>query len=400
MSGDGLSPARLARLHEVLAGHVQRGEVAGVATVTCRHGHTRIDTIGCQDLARGDPMRRDTLFRIASMSKPITAVAAMILVEEGVITLDEPLDRLLPELAGRRVLRRIDSPLTDTEPARRALTLRDLLTFRLGIGLLIGPPERYPIQRAMNELQLIGRKPPTPCAPDEWIRRLGTLPLMYQPGERWIYHVGSEILGVLIARASGLPLESFLRQRLFEPLGMRDTGFHVPLGQLGRLASCYQPTGPGGALELFDDARDSQWSRPPAFPNGGNGLVSTLDDYLAFGRMLLGHGQLGGTRILSRPGVATMLIDYLTAEQKDGTGFTPSFWDNRGWGFGLAIVTRRDSLFTTPGRFGWNGVYGTSWACDPHEDLVAILMIQRLSYDPVARINQDFWTLLDQAIDD
>jgi CubicO group peptidase (beta-lactamase class C family) len=400
MSGDGLSPARLERLHEVLAGHVRRGEVAGVATVTCRHGRIRVDTIGCQDLSRGDPIRRDTLFRIASMSKPITAVAAMILVEDGRITLDEPLDRLLPELAGRRVLRRIDSPLTDTEPARRALTLRDLLTFRLGIGLLIGPPDRYPIQRAMNELQLTGRKPPTPHAPDEWIRRLGTLPLMYQPGERWLYHVGSEILGVLIARASGLPLETFLRQRLFEPLGMRDTGFHVPPEQLERLASCYQSTGPGGALELFDDARDSQWNRPPAFPNGGNGLVSTLDDYLAFGRMLLGHGQLDGTRILSRPSVATMLIDYLTPQQKDGTGFTPDFWANRGWGFGLAMVTRRDSLFTTPGRFGWDGVYGTSWACDPHEDLVGILMIQRLGYDPAPRINQDFWTLLYQAIDD
>ncbi len=400
MNSDGLSPARLERLHQVLAGYVQRGEVAGIATLVCRRGQTRVDTIGCQDRARGDPMRRDTVFRIASMSKPITAVAAMILVEEGRITLDEPLDRLLPELAGRRVLKRIDSPLQDTEPARRPLTLRDLLTFRLGIGLLIGPQDRYPIQRAMNELQLTGRKPPTPLAPDEWIRRLGTLPLMYQPDERWIYHVGSEILGVLIARASGLPFETFLCQRLFAPLGMRDTGFHVPLERLERFASCYQPTGAGGALMLFDDARDSQWSRPPAFPNGGNGLVSTLDDYLAFGRMLLHHGRLEGTRVLARPSVETMLVDYLTAEQKDGTGFYPGYWNNRGWGFGLSIVTRRDSLFTTPGRFGWDGVYGTSWACDPREDLVAILMIQRLSFDPAARIHQDFWTLLYQAIDD
>jgi CubicO group peptidase (beta-lactamase class C family) len=398
--GGGFSPARLARLREALAGYAQRGEVAGMATLLWRRGETHIETIGCQDLARGEPIRRDTIFRIASMTKPVTAVAAMILVEEGRIRLDEPLDRLLPELANRQVLRRIDAPLQDTEPARRAPTARDLLTLQPGIGMILGPAERYPIQRAITRLQLTGRKPATPHTPDEWIRRLGTLPLMYQPGERWQYHIGSEILGVLIARASGQPLGTFLQQRIFEPLGMTDTGFQVPPAQLARFASCYQLNGISGALELFDDARDSQWGRPPPFPSGGSGLVSTLDDYLAFSRMLLGGGRLGNTRILARPSVQTMLVDYLRPEQRDGSGFYPGFWDNRGWGFGLSIITRRDSPYTTPGRFGWDGVYGTSWACDPAEDLIGILMTQRLSFDPRTRLTSDFWTLAYQAIDD
>ncbi|HEX4024944.1 MAG TPA: serine hydrolase domain-containing protein [Steroidobacteraceae bacterium] len=398
--GSGFSAARLERLHEVLAGYVQRGEVAGVVTLLDRHGHTRVDAIGCQDRTRGDPIRRDSLFRIASMTKPITAVAAMILVEECRLRLDDPIDALLPELANRRVLRRIDSPLEDTEPARRALTLRDLLTFRLGTGVIIGPPDRYPIQRAMSELQLIGRKPAIPHAPDEWIRRLGTLPLIYQPGERWLYHFGSEVLGVLIARASGQPFEVFLRERLFAPLGMADTGFQVPADRIERLASCYQWNPANQALEPFDDARDSQWSRPPTFPSGGSGLVSSADDYLAFGRMMLHRGRLGGTRILARPTVEAMLTDYLTAEQKIGSGFYPGYWDNRGWGFGLAMVTRRDGPSASPGRFGWDGVYGTSWTADPAEDMVAMLMIQRLDFDPRTRISRDFWTLVYQAIDD
>jgi len=399
-NGSGFSPARLARLHEVLSGYVQRGEVAGIVTLLERRGQIHLDTIGCQDHARGDPMRRDTLFRIASMTKPITAVAAMILVEECRLRLDEPVDRLLPELSSRRVLRRIDGPLDDTEPARRPVTLRDLLTFGPGIGLLIGAPDHYPIQRALSELQLIGRKPPIPHSPDEWIRRLGTLPLMYQPGERWLYHIGSEVIGVLIARASGQPFETFLAERVFAPLGMRDTGFHVPADQLARLASCYQMNPVTQALEVFDDAPESQWSRPPAFPSGGSGLVSSADDYLAFGRMMLNQGRLGSTRILARPTVETMLVDQLTPQQKIGSGFYPGFWEHRGWGFGLAMTTQRNDIFMSPGRFGWDGVYGTSWAADPAEDLVALLMIQRLDFDPAARISRDFWTGVYQAIDD
>src|SRR5690349_15323288 len=228
MTAGGLSKVRLERMRKVLGGYVERGEVAGLATLVSRRGETHVETIGLQSLERREPIRRDTIFRIASMTKPITAVAAMILVEECKLRLDEPVDRLLPELANRRVLTRLDAPLDDTEPARRPITLRDLLTFRMGLGILLGPPDRYPILKAAADLGLSGFGPPlpaTPHAPDEWMRRLGTLPLMTQPGRCWMYNAGSYVLGVLIARASGQPSEIFLRERIFEPLGMKDTAF-------------------------------------------------------------------------------------------------------------------------------------------------------------------------------
>ena len=275
--------------------------------------------------AAATPMRRDTIFRIASMTKPITAAATMILVEECKLRLDEPVDRLLPELADRRVLKRLDGPLDDTVPANRPITVRDLLTFRMGFGLMMAPPDDYPILKAMNEQQLGHRaaEPVADAAPDEWMRRLGTLPLMYQPGERWMYHTGSDVLGVLIARASGQPLETFLRERIFEPLGMKDTGFSVPAAKLDRLATCYQVNPETGALEVFDDAEAAKWSRPPAFPSGGGGLVSTVDDYLAFGQMMLNKGKHGNERILSRPAVETHDDRPIDARAEGGVRLLP-----------------------------------------------------------------------------
>jgi CubicO group peptidase (beta-lactamase class C family) len=401
LSAAGLSQSRLARLRGGLARYMERGEVTGVAALVSRRGATHVEILGWQDRERRAPMQRDTLFRIASLTKPITAAAAMILVEEGRIGLDEPLDGWLPELATRRVLRHIDAPLEDTRPAWRALTLRDLLTFRLGFGMLIGPTD-YPIQRAIMQLQLWGRKPWPPHSPDEWLRRLGTLPLMYQPGERWLYHIGAEVLGVLIARVAGQSFEAFLRERLFDPLGMHDTGFWVPPAKLGRFASCYQSGTAAEPLAVFDEARDSQWSRPPPFPSGGSGLISTLDDYAAFAAMMLSQGRCGSQRILARPTVQAMTSDQLSPEQKAlSVGFFPGFWDTRGWGLGLSVNTRCDGPARRPGRFGWDGVYGTSWYSDPAEDLTAILMIQRLDFAPTnCGINADFHTLVYQAIED
>ena len=197
MSTGGLSKARLRRMHDVMAGHVERGEMPGLVTLVSRHGEVHVDALGMKAIGGNDPMRRDTIFRIASMTKPITAAAAMILVEECKLRLDEPVDRLLPELANRKVLKRIDGPLDDTVPANRPITVRDLLTFRMGFGSVMAPPGTYPIQKAMSDLQIGGDGPPTPSktpAPDEWIRRLGTLPLMHQPGEKWMYNTGSDVL--------------------------------------------------------------------------------------------------------------------------------------------------------------------------------------------------------------
>jgi CubicO group peptidase (beta-lactamase class C family) len=401
MSSGGLSRARLGRLHDAMAGYVERGQVPGIVTLIRWRGEVHVEAIGTKALGGGDPMRRDTIFRIASMTKPITAVATMILVEECKLRLDEPVDRLLPELANRKVLKRLDGSLDETEPANRPITVRDLLTFRMGLGIVMAPPGTYPIQKAMDD-QLLGQGPPaplTPPAPDEWIRRLGTLPLMHQPGEKWMYHTGSDVLGVLIARASGQALESFLRERLFEPLGMKDTGFSVPATQVDRLATAYWTNAKTGALELYDEAKGGQWSRPPAFPSGGGGLVSTVDDYLAFGQMMLGKGKHGTARILSRPSVELMTTDHLTPEQKADVGVF--LGDSRGWGFGVAVVTRRDDVAGSVGRFGWDGGLGTSSTSDPREDMVGILMTQAAWTSPSPPgVYLDFWTSAYQAIDD
>ena len=405
MSTGGLSRARLGRMHDVMAEHVARGDMPGLVTLVSRRGEVHVDVVGDKSIRRdgtGDPMRRDTLFRISSMTKPVTAAAAMILVEECKLRLDDPVDRLLPELATRRVLQRLDGPLDETVPAKRAITLRDLLTFRMGFGLVMGPDE-LPIQAAVREQQIMTLGPPkpaTPHAPDEWMRRLGELPLMHQPGERWMYNTGSYVLGVLIARASGQPFETFLRERIFHPLGMKDTGFHVPEAKLHRLATSYRVDAMTGALAEDDGVEDSQWSRPPIFPDGGAGLVSTADDYLAFGQMMLNKGKLGSVRILSRLSVEAMTTDHLMPEQKAISGFFPGYWDGRGWGFGVSIVTRRDDVAAVPGRFGWNGGLGTAWSSDPAEDMVAILLTQRMGFPEISPVHLDFWTSVYQAIDD
>jgi CubicO group peptidase (beta-lactamase class C family) len=271
----------------------------------------------------------------------------------------------------------------------------------MGIGLVLGPPDKYPILKAMQEQKVdIGPYLSTAPGPDAWIRGLGALPLMYQPGERWMYHTGSDVLGVLITRASGQPLGKFLHERIFEPLGMKDTGFSVPAANLGRLATCYYFDPASRKLVVFDEARGGRWSRPPSFESGGGGLVSTVDDYLAFCRMMLNKGKTRGGRILSRPSVELMTTDQLSPEQKAVSGFVPGFFNNRGWGFGMAVITQRDSLASVPGRFGWDGGFGTSGYSDPTNDMVGILMTER-SLDATAMdLSTDFWTSAYQAIDD
>ncbi|QBD77151.1 class A beta-lactamase-related serine hydrolase [Ktedonosporobacter rubrisoli] len=400
MKIEGLSREGLSRLHKSMTGYVERGEVPGILTLVSRHGEVSVDAVGKKAFDGPDPMRRDTIFRIASMSKPITAAATMILVEEGKLRLSDAVEKWLPELANRKVLKRIDAPLDETVPAQRPITVRDLLTFTMGFGLLLTPTGEPPILKAANELQ-IGIVPSyhqTKPNPEEWLRRLGTLPLMAQPGERWLYGIGSDVLSVLIARICGQPLETFLRERIFEPLGMKDTGFSVPADKLDRLASCYFPNPATGTLELFDGSHQSRWGRPPTFPSGANGLVSTLDDYLAFGQMLLSEGKHGSERILSRLSVEAMTTDQLTPAQKAvSSPPLPGFFETYGWGFGVSVVTRRDDLASVPGRYGWDGGLGTSWFSDPKEDLIGIVLTQRLFPLDLYR---DFWTLAYQAIAD
>jgi CubicO group peptidase (beta-lactamase class C family) len=400
MNNGGLSRARLDRMHDVMAGHVAALDVPGVVTLVSRRGEVHVDAIGTKASGGSEPMRRDTIFRVASVTKPIVAAAAMILVEECKLRLDEPVDPWLPELADRQVLRAIDGPLDDTVPANRPISLRDLMTFRLGIGAVMVFPPRYPIQRAMAEAGIApGPMLPT-HASDELMERFGSLPLAHHPGEKWMYNSGSDILGVLISRAIGTSLEEFLRERIFVPVSMNDTAFSVPESKLDRLPTAYWTNFETGEFEVFDGVADSRWARPPLFESGAGGLVSTADDLLAFGQMILNGGRLGSERILSRPSVELMTTDHITPAQKAVSGFFPGFWDNHGWGFGGAIVTRRDDLAST-GRYGWDGGYGTSWYVDPKEGLVGILLTQRVwDATGIPRVLLDFWTSAYAAISD
>jgi CubicO group peptidase (beta-lactamase class C family) len=335
------------------------------------------------------------------MTKPVTAVGAMILVEECKVRLDEPVDGWLPELKDRRVLRTIESPIDDTVPARRPITLRDLLTFRAGYGEMLFLSPACPLQKAMAQARLPLTEWLFPDTPDEFMKRLGRLPLAHQPGERWLYHMGCEILGVLIARVSVQSLGSFLRERIFEPLGMKDTGFFVPEAKLDRLPTCYGTDLFTHQLVVLDEARGGQVARQPVFEAGAGGLVSTIDDMAVFGRMMLDGGAFGRERILSRPSVELMTRDHLTPEQKAASPFFPNFWNDRGWGFGMGVVTGRSDVSAVPGRFGWDGAFGTSWWVDPKEELVGVLMTQRRpDVLDISALNLDFWTSAYQLIDD
>jgi CubicO group peptidase (beta-lactamase class C family) len=307
---------------------------------------------------------------------------------------------LLPELANRRVLRRIDGLLNDTVPAQRPISLRDLLTMRLGLGHLM-VADTWPIHVALKECGVLQGPPQPQGQPsmDEWIARVGSLPLVHQPGERWLYDLGTDVVGVLIARASRQSFGEFLHDRLFAPLGMKDTGFSVPRDKLARLAGSYYRNPGGGALELYDGVENSQWSKPPRFESGSGGLVSTVDDYFAFCRMLLNKGLASGQRILSRASVELMTSDHVTAEQRRGMEM---FFDGTSsWGFGLAVDIRRERLETVPGRFGWTGGLGTSAYTDPREQLIGMVFTQRMMDSPTPPgVFTDFWTATYQALGD
>jgi CubicO group peptidase (beta-lactamase class C family) len=389
-------------MREVLAGHVERGSMPGLVALIANGHEARVEVIGTSAFGDDRSLDRDAIFRIASLTKPIGAAAAMILIEEGILRLKGAVDDLLPELADPRVLRRIDADLDDTVPAARPITLDDLMTYRMGFGSIMAPPATYPIQSAEAELELatLGPPwPPTPWAPDEWMQRFGTLPLMHQPGEQWMYNTSGQVLGVLIERAAGRPLEVFLRERLFEPLGMPDTGFSVSPAQRDRLTTAYTSDSKTGAPLLLDAPKDSFWGGPPAFPSAASWLVSTIDDYWAFVRMLLDKGASPDGRILSEQSVDLMTTDHLTAEQRAANRIF--LGERGGWGFGMRVPAAGTEPAGIPAGFGWDGGTGTTWRSDVRRDLTGILFTQRTMTSPEPpEIFVDFWNCAYQAIDD
>lgn len=396
MAAGGFSPGRLPRLRGLLERHVDSGLVPGALAVLARHGEVHVEATGMlafEGTGSETPMAGDTICRMASMTKPIVAACAMTLVEDGTLRLDDPVDDLLPELADMTVLADPGGPLEDTVPAARPITLRDLLTFTLGTGMVPAEPGTVPIADALSAL----RAP----SPEEWMRRLGALPLVHQPGERWLYETGADVTGVLIARATGGSFGDALRERICDPLGMKDTAFSVGGESIGRVATAYEHDDAATGGPVVEDAPDGRWSRPPAFEGGGGGLVSTADDYLAFASALLAGGAHQGERVLSRPSVTLMTSDHLNPAQKAVSGFRPGYFDEFGWGFGMSVRTRRADHGPSVGSYGWSGFYGTAWYNDPAEDLTSIVLLQRAHLgDQTLPMWTDLWTAVYQAIDD
>jgi len=321
-------------LQDVLESHVSDGSVPGAVGLLARGDRVETCVVGSTDVDGSAPMARDSIFRIASATKPITAAAVMLLVDDGRIALDSEIRTWLPELASPSVVRTPSCPVDDVVPAARPVTVEDLLTFRCGWGF----PSDFSLP-AVEPLFSILQQGPLPASmpPDEWITALAGVPMLNQPGDVWLYNTGSDVLGVLVARVSGQALPDFLQERLFGPLGMVDTGFEVPAAAQDRLVDYYRPS--NGGLELVDD-RDGRWSGPPVFPSGSGGLVSTVDDWLAFGRMLLA----GGRGLLSPRAVELM---------RNATP-APCSWRARAGGSAAPSTSHRWVRGTCPGATaGW-----------------------------------------------
>ncbi len=364
----------------------------GLVALVARGDDVHVEVLGHAALDHPAPLRRDAIFRIASLTKPIAAAGAMLLVDDGVLSLSDPVDALLPELADRRVLGSLASPLDDTVAAARAISVEDLLTFRLGFGLIMAPPGTYPIQEAEADLGLMTLGPPWPPPPfgsDEWLARFATLPLMEQPGAEWRYNTGAQVLGILLERATGQALEVFLRERLFEPLGMVDTSFSVPAEKQGRFTTAYMPDGDGG-LRLLDPPEGGWWNEPPAMANAAGMLVSTLDDFWAFVSMIVEHGRHGGQPLLSPAAVDAMTRDRLTAAQRASA---PLFLGpHGGWGYGMAAPGPSRAAPPEPSGYGWNGGTGTEWTTDPEHGLTGIVLSTRAMTSPERPAHMvDFW---------
>lgn len=392
----GLSPERLERIGAVIEGWMAEDRMVGAVGLLARRGKIGyFETFGLRDRESGAPMRKDTIFRIYSMSKPVTSVGLLLLYEEGRLKLNDPVARYLPELADREVGVVTEDPDTGVKsvsrvPAERDITVRDLM--RHTGGLTYGSFGDTEIDRLYREAGIFAQEDTLA----DMVAKLGTLPLLYQPGAVWHYSVSTDVLGRLIEVLSGLPLDRFFEERIFGPLGMVDTGFYVPEEKRGRLAAIYSPGSEDDATLVPAGAGVSRdYLRPPTLFSGGGGLVSTATDYLRFAQMLLNEGELDGRRLLSRKTVELMTRDHL--------GEIPMLWRSAGYGFGLGVAVCLD-----PGRVGetgsvgayyWGGAAQTLFWVDPKEEFIGIFLTQIKPYGSLTYRNQ-YRILSYQTIDD
>jgi CubicO group peptidase (beta-lactamase class C family) len=372
-------------IEAALRAYVNEGALAGAATLVWRNGRVvQTAAVGRRDLVTNLPVERDTIFRIASMTKPVTTVAALMLYDEGRFALDEPITRHAPELTRLRVLRDPNGALDQTDAAERPITFGDLLTHRS--GLTYGQFHRGPISRACTEA--LGGQIDNSLSPDEWIARLGTLPLIDQPGAGFHYGQSTDLLGFLIARLENASLGKTLEQRVFTPLGMRDTGFIVPREKRPRRAGLCGFDAEGHLTPLTTTpGRQALEERPDdmTFEAGGGGLWSTLDDYLAFARIFLGGGEVDGVRLLRPETCAMMASNQLTSDQRRTARMLgmPVFAAGHGYGMGVAVVTEPDKADPLrcrggAGTVGWPGAYGGWWQADPTDNSVLIFLAHNM----------------------
>jgi CubicO group peptidase (beta-lactamase class C family) len=374
VSDHGFDADKLAAVGPMLQGVVDAGDLSGMVTLVWRDGEiVQLNAIGRRDIENNRPMERDTLFRIASMTKPITSVAAMMLMEEGKLRLDDPITKWMPEFANMRVLRSPNGAIDDTVPSPRDITVEDLMTHRS--GLAYGFTSVGPIGKAHDDT--IGSPFDVPHSTDEWLKRLGSLPLTYPPGVQFHYSQATDVLGFLVGRIAGTSYRDFIMQRILNPLGMKDTDFYVPVAKRDRAAIVYRQDQAAGALSPVPFPH---YDAPQDFASGGGGLISTADDYLAFARMMLNGGELNGTRYLKRETVEMMRTNRLTPEQRAIPFLGLPFWLGQGFGLGLSVVMepeKHDWMGTaSKGSFGWPGIFGTWWQADPEKNMILMFLVQ------------------------
>ncbi len=396
----GFSTQRLQRLGPWMDNWVDSGRLPGAMTAVLRRDRVVYSELrGLADVESGRSLTADSIFRIYSMSKPITTLAAMMLYEEGHFQLDDPLSRFLPSFADMRVYTGGAPNGYQSEPARRQITPRDLMVHTA--GLTYGFLEETPVD-ALYRAQSIALPGATESL-ESLVERLAELPLLFHPGERWNYSVASDVLGCLVQVISGMPFEDFLKTRIFEPLGMTDTGFFVPADKLPRFCANYI-RGHEGELVIADSASaDSRFAKPPAAPSGGGGLVSTLADYIQFARLFAGRGECDGVRLLGRKTVELMTMNHLSGDLASvGThGYCETTYQGFGFGLGFSVLLdpAKAQIIGSPGEFAWGGMASTCFWIDPLEDLIVVFLTQLMPSDAYP-LRRELRTLVYQALVD
>lgn len=396
----GLSAARLARISTWMKAWVDSGKLPGLLIAVMRRGQLAFaETYGKADVERNKPVRPDTIYRIYSMTKPLTSTAIMMLYEEGRFQLDDPISRFIPAFANPRVYVSGSRGKLDTVPAEREITFRDLLSHTS--GLTYGFMESTPVDALYRGKDGVDFQTATTSL-KQVVEKLATFPLIAQPGKAWNYSVSTDVLGCLVEVISGQPFEKFLVDKVAKPLGMVDTDFHVPKDKHDRFAANYQ-AGAGGKLELIDDPAKSRYLNPRAVNSGGGGLVSTASDYLRFCKFMLNKGELDGVRLLGKKTVELMTSNHLGGDMADMgmPRFSESPYYGIGFGLGFSVMLdpAKAQILGTKGEYAWGGAASTAFWCDPEEDM-AVVMLTQLMPSSTYPIRRDLRVLTYQSIVD